>query len=532
MSAWPVRWLNVGTSALVGALLTSCAVGPDFLHPAAPDVSRYTKEPLAPRTSSSDAPTGQPQHFVEGRDLPQEWWRLFRSPALNALVERALRNNPSLQSAIATLRAGKEAVYAQQGKFFPLVQANFNPTRSLTATSISPVLSSAANPFDLYTAQVQVSYTFDVWGLNRRTVESLQALADNQRFQVEAAYLTLASSVALAAINEASLRGQIAAAQEIIAINKKMLTILRKQLETGYANRNDVALQEAALAQVEALLPPLQKALQQNRDLLSALTGVYTSQEPRETFKLADLQLPIDLPVSVPSQLIEQRPDVRAAQEQLRSASALIGVAVANMLPNFTITGNAGYTNTTLAGLINPANLFWTIAGNATQTVFDGGTLLHTLRGAQATYDAAAWSYRSTVVGAVQNVADSLRAIQNDADALKAARDFERASKISLDLAQQQMQTGYANILILLTAQQTYLQALQQVVQARAARLSDTAALYQALGGGWWNRVEPPTEQVLDVGTGQAATLVDKHEGFFGEVGPLIHGPAQAGTPQ
>jgi NodT family efflux transporter outer membrane factor (OMF) lipoprotein len=526
--------LSAAAGAVTASLLTGCAVGPDFLHPAAPDTTRYTKEPLAPRTSSSDAPTGQSQHFVEGRDLPQEWWRLFRSPALNALVERALRNNPSLQSTIATLRAAKEAAYAQQGKFFPLVQANFQPERQQSPAVLSEPLATGTPPtvFSLYTAQVQVSYTFDVWGLNRRTVESLQALADDQRFQVEAAYLTLASSVALAAINEASLRGQIAAAQEIIAINKKMLTILRKQLETGYANRNDVALQEAALAQVEALLPPLQKALQQNRDLLSALTGVYTSQEPRETFKLADLQLPIDLPVSVPSQLIEQRPDVRAAQEQLRSASALIGVAVANMLPNFTITGNAGYTNTTLAGLINPANLFWTIAGNATQTVFDGGTLLHTLRGAQATYDAAAWSYRSTVVGAVQNVADSLRAIQNDADALKAARDFERASKISLDLAQQQMQTGYANILILLTAQQTYLQALQQVVQARAARLSDTAALYQALGGGWWNRVEPPTEQVLDVGTGQAATLVDKHEGFFGEVGPLIHGPAQAGTPQ
>jgi outer membrane protein TolC len=186
-----------------------------------------------------------------------------------------------------------------------------------------------------------------------------------------------------------------------------------------------------------------------------------------------------------------------------------------------------------LAGLINPANGFWIITGNATQTLFDGGTLLHDLRGARATYEAAAWGYQSTVVGAVQNVADSLRALQNDADSLKAARDFERAAKISLDLAQQQMQTGYANILILLTAQQTYLQAKTQVVQARAARLSDTAALFQALGGGWWNRVEPPTEKVLDVGTGQAARLVDRPGNFFGEVfGPLIHGPAQAGTPQ
>jgi len=535
MSNQSVRWLNVAGSAVAAALLTSCAVGPDFLHPAAPETSRYTKEPLTPRTSSTDAPTGQSQHFIEGRDIPQEWWLLFRSPALNALVERALKNNPSLQQAIATLRASKEAVYAQQGHYFPLVQANFNPVREQSQAVLAPPLSTGVPPqtFSLYTAQVLVSYSFDVWGLNRRTVESLEALADTQRFQVEAAYLTLASNVAVAAITEASLRGQIDAALEIIAINKKMLDILRKQLQTGYANRNDVALQEAALAQVEATLPPLRKALQQNRDLLAALTGAYASDDPPEKFKLADLQLPIDLPVSVPSQMIEQRPDVRAAQETLHAASASVGIATANMLPTFTITGNPGYANTILAGLINPANGFWIIAGNATQTLFDGGTLLHNLRGARATYDAAAWGYQSTVVGAVQNVADSLRALQNDADSLRAARDFERAAKISLDLAQQQMQTGYANILILLTAQQTYLQAKTQVVQARAARLSDTAALYQALGGGWWNRVEPPAENVLDVGTGQAATLVDRPGNFFGEVfGQLIHGPGHVGTPQ
>jgi NodT family efflux transporter outer membrane factor (OMF) lipoprotein len=522
MSTQSVKYVLKCTTALVAAgLLASCAVGPDFHVPAAPDVSRYTKEPLAPRTASTDAATGQSQRFVNGRDIPQDWWTLFKSPALNALMVQALQNNPTLQSALSTLRASKEAVYAQEGHYFPLVQGNFNPTRQLTASAISPVLSSAANPFDLYTAQVQVSYTFDVWGLNRRTVESLQALADTQRFQFEAAYLTLTSSVALAAINEASLRGQIDATNEEIAINTKMLDILRKQFQTGYASRNDVALQEAALAQVEATLPPLRKALQQNRDLLTALVGSYAGQEPREIFKLDQLHLPDDLPVSFPSQMIEQRPDVRSAAEQLHAASAQIGVATANMLPNFTISANAGYMNTILAGLISPANSFWLISGNATQTIFDAGTLLHTLRGARATYDAAAWSYRGTVVTAVQNVADSLRAIQNDADALKAARDFERAAKISFDLAQQQMQTGYANILVLLTAQQTYLQSVLQVVQARAARLSDTAALFQALGGGWWNRTAPPTEKILDVSTDHAARLVDRTN-----QPPAVAGPA------
>jgi outer membrane protein TolC len=215
--------------------------------------------------------------------------------------------------------------------------------------------------------------------------------------------------------------------------------------------------------------------------------------------------------------LIEQRPDVRMSQEQLHSASALIGVAIANMLPNFTISGNVGYMNTALAGLLSPQNALFTLAGNATQTVFDAGTLFHELQEAKDSYNAAAWSYRGTVVGAVQNVTDALRALQNDADALRAARDFERAARVSFDLARQQMETGNANVLILLTAQQTYLQAVIQVVQARAARLSDTAALFQALGGGWWNRVEPPPEKVLDVGTGHAESVTgkDKRESFL-----------------
>jgi NodT family efflux transporter outer membrane factor (OMF) lipoprotein len=496
-------------------LLTSCAVGPDFLHPAAPEITGYTKEPLAPSTSSTDAPTGRSQHFVQGRDLRQEWWRLFKSRALNALIEQSLNNNPNLQSAIATLRAAQQAVYAQEGKYFPLVEANFNPTYQQTSAALSPIPASGANVFALHTAQLQVAYTLDIWGLNRRTVESLQAQADNQRFQVEAAYLTLTSNVAVAAITEASLRGQIEATNELISINTKMLDILRRQLNAGYANRSDVAAQEAALAQVKATLPPLRKALQQNRDLLAALAGAYPSEVPREMFKLADLQLPIDLPLSLPSQLIEQRPDIRAAQEQLHAASAQIGVATANILPSFTISGNVGYMSTALAGLLAPQNLFWQLAGNATQTLFDGGALLHQLQEAKDTYNAAAWTYRGTVVGAVQNVTDSLRALQNDADALRAARDFERAAKISFDLARQQMQTGNANVLLLLNAQQTYLQAVIQVVQARAARLSDTAALYQALGGGWWNRIEQPPEKTLNVGTGQAAPVTDKHEDFL-----------------
>jgi NodT family efflux transporter outer membrane factor (OMF) lipoprotein len=338
-------------------------------------------------------------------------------------------------------------------------------------------------------------------------VESLQALADVQRFEVEAAYLALTSNVVVAAITEAALRGEIEATNQLIAINGKMLDLLQRRLDKGLSNGSDVAVQAAALAQAKATLPPLRKALAQQRDLLAALSGAYAGEGPRETFRLANLHLPVVLPVSLPSQLVEQRPDVRAAEEQLHAASAQVGVATANALPNFTISANGGYSNTVFAALISPQSLAWELAGNATQTIFDAGTLLHQLEGARDTYQAAAWTYRGTVIGAVQNVADALRALQNDADALRAARDFERAAKRSLDLAQQQLDKGQSNVLLQLTAEQTYLQASIQVVQAQAARLADTAALFQALGGGWWNRTEPPVEKTLDVGTGQATPI-------------------------
>ena len=358
MSYVAVRWLSAGTTALAAVmLLASCAVGPDFVHPAAPEITRYTREPLAPQTSGADVASGQRQRFIAGRDIPKEWWAVFKSPALNALIERSLANNPNLQSTLATLRAAQQAVYAQEGKYFPLVQANFNPLRAQTAATLSPATASGANIYNLYTAQLQVAYTFDVWGLNRRAVESLQALADVQRFEVEAAYLALTSNVVVAAITEASLRGQIEATNQLIAINGKMLDIFQRRLEKGAGNASDVAVQAAALAQAKATLPPLRKALAQQRDLLAALSGAYTSDGPSETFRLANLHLPVDLPVSLPSQMVEQRPDVRAAEEQLHSASAQVGVATADLLPNFTISANGGYSNTVFAALISPQSL-------------------------------------------------------------------------------------------------------------------------------------------------------------------------------
>jgi len=471
-------------------LAGACAVGPDFERPAAPEVTGYTSAPLAQQTASSDIQGGETQHFVQELDIPGQWWTLFRSAALNSLIEEALKNNPTLPAAEAALRQAWENVYAAEGAFFPTAVVSYSPSRNKTATGITFTGASSGSPFfTLHTAQVVVTYAPDVFGGTRREVESLAATAEFQRFQLEAAYLTLTSNVVAAAVQEASLRGQIAATEEIIKIQTGSLDILRKQFELGQVAGADVAAVEATLAQAQATLPPLQKQLAVQRDLLTALIGRLPSQEPAEKFDLASLQLPQELPVSLPSKLVEQRPDIQSAAAQVHSASAEIGVAVAARLPQFTLTGNAGTTANQINQLfVTPGTAFWTVAGNVAQTVFDAGTLLHKQRAAVAAFDQAAAMYRSTVIAAFQNVADTLHALQSDAETLKAAYAAERAAFKSLEIARRQLQLGAIGYLGLLTAENTYDTALLALVQAQAARYADTAALFQALGGGWWNR--------------------------------------------
>jgi NodT family efflux transporter outer membrane factor (OMF) lipoprotein len=489
------RVLAFGTT---GFLLSACAVGPDFERPAAPEAAGYTLEPLARQTSSTDVTGGEAQHFVQGLDIPGQWWTLFHSDALNSLIEQALRNNPTLPAAQAALGHAWENIYAAQGAFFPTVVAGYSPSRNKTATGVVFTSASSGPPFfTLHTGQVVVAYAPDVFGGTRRQVESLMATAEFQRYQVEATYLTLTSNVVAAAVQEASLRGQIAATEEIIKIETEALGILRKQFELGQVAGADVAAVEATLAQAEATLPPLQKQLAVQRDLLTALIGRLPSQEPAEKFELASLQLPQDLPVSLPSKLVDQRPDIQSAQAQLHAASALIGVAIAAQLPQFTLTANAGTTANQIGQLfITPGTAFWTVAGNAAQTIFDAGTLLHKKRAADAAFDEAAAMYRSTVITAFENVADALHALKSDADTLKAAYAAERAAARSLEITRRQLQLGAITYLGLLTASNTYQTALIALVQAQAARYADTAALFQALGGGWWNRADvvPPKE--------------------------------------
>jgi NodT family efflux transporter outer membrane factor (OMF) lipoprotein len=486
--------LRFASLIAVSALLITggCAVGPRFKKPAAPDVSGYTPAPITITSSTSNVPGGEPQHIVDGRDIPGEWWTLFHSKPLDELIERSLKANHDIKAAQAALIVARENMLAQRGAYYPSVTGGFSAMRAKSSADLSPVTNTNALNYSLYTPQVSVSYVPDVFGLNRRTVESLQAQEQQARFALAATHITLSSNVAAAAIQEAQLRGQIDATHELIDINTKMLQILRDQYAKGYASELDVAAQESQLAQVAATLPPLLKQLAQQRDLLAVLAGGFPTQDLAEKFDLSTLQLPQELPLSLPSQLVEQRPDVRQAEENLHAASAQIGIARANRLPSFSLTANAGAMAVIFGHLFSGGSGFWDVAAGVTQPIFDGGTLKHRERAARAAYTEADEQYRSTVLTAFQNVADTLNALQQDADALKAAADARDAAKVTLDLTKKQLDAGYANYLALLSAEQAYQQALINLVQAQSNRYADTAALFQALGGGWWNRPDIP----------------------------------------
>jgi NodT family efflux transporter outer membrane factor (OMF) lipoprotein len=429
---------------------------------------------------------------VEGRDIPGEWWALFHSKPLNDLIERSLKANPDLKAAQAALTVARENVLAQRGYYYPNVTGSFTATRGRTAQDVSPALNANIQNYSLYTPQVSVSFVPDVFGLNRRTVESLEAQEQQARFALAATHITLSSNVAAGAIQEACLRGQIEATRELITINTDMLKILYDQYKKGYASELDVAAQESQLALVTATLPPLLKQLAQQRDMMAVLAGGFPNMDMAEKFELSSLQLPQELPVSLPSKLVEQRPDVRQAEENLHFASAQIGIAAANRLPTITLSADAGSSPDAISRMFSHGNGFWDLTAGITQPIYNAGILKHRERAAQAAYTQAAEQYRSTVLTAFQNVADTLHALQQDADALNSAAAARTAARVTLDLARSQYQAGYAGYLALLSAEQAYQQAVINLVQAQANRYADTAALFQALGGGWWNRPDVP----------------------------------------
>jgi NodT family efflux transporter outer membrane factor (OMF) lipoprotein len=473
----------------LGGALSGCAVGPNFKPPAAPSVASYTPQPLASETTSAPMPGGEAQRLVAGMDIPGQWWTLFHSPALNELVEQALRNNPSVRAAQAALRQANENVAAQRGNYFPSIQAGYDVTRAKNAVgTLAPTLSSGAQLYTLHTAQLNVGYVLDLFGANRRQVESMQALADAQRYELAGTYLTLSSNVVAAAVQVAVLRAQVAATEDILKSGRESLEILRRQLENGAVAELDVMAQQAALAAAEASLPGLQKQLAQQQDLLAVLAGRFPADAPALDFSFADLTLPQNLPVTVPSKLVRQRPDVLEAEAALHAATAQVGVAIADLLPQIAISAQAGGAATSVGTLFASGNTFWSAGASLTQTLFAGGALWHHKLAADAALDQAGEQYRAAVLAAFQNVADTLRALELDADALRATQHAQEAAASTLTATRKNVEIGAASYLALLSAQQNYQQAALNLAQALGNRYADTAALFQALGGGWWSQ--------------------------------------------
>jgi len=456
---------------LAGFALSGCAVGPDFHRPTAPQTDRYT-------TQSLD------DGFLLGQEPPLDWWQGFGSNTIDELVQQALRANPTLDAAEATLRQSLETVAAQRGSYFPTLLAQASATRNRDATQVlSPTLTSGAASYSLYTPELTVSFVPDVFGGNRRQVESLQALAEASRDQYDAAYLTLIANVVSAAIQGAGLRTQIGATRQVINLQRESLSVMRSQLGLGAIAEADVLAQDAALAQIEASLPPLQKALDQQHDLLAALTGRFPGEVSEESLELGQLRLPTAIPIGVPSRLVERRPDVRASAAQLHAATAAVGVAIANMLPQITITGQLGDVATDSSQIFAGMNEFWSAGASLTQTLFAGGMLYHRERAARAGLDVAGAQYRQAVLTAFQNVADALRALTADADAVRLQQRASDAAQSSLEITRQQYALGAVGYQALLAAQQGYQQAIIGRTQALMNQYSDAAALFQALGG-------------------------------------------------
>jgi|SRR5579863_674431 len=471
--------------------LSACAVGPNFRRPTPPTATGYGSAPSQGETGSSTGLGGGRQHFDSAAQVPAEWWKLFESPKLNALIAQALEANPDLAAARAALREAHELYEAQLTSFFPTAQGGFSATRAKNALGsiANPTSLPQSNPYyNLFTAQVSVSYLPDVFGATRRAVEAAKAQETNNRFQLEATYLTLTSNVVVTALQEASLRGQIASSERLVELQQQVTRAVRGQRALGTASELDLLAQIASEAQTAATLPPLRKQLGQTRDELTALLGRLPADEPDETFLLEEMTLPLELPVSLPSKIVLQRPDVRAAEANLHIASAEAGIALANLLPQFTITAETGSSALAMSQLFKGGTGFWDVGASLTQTLFDAGALLHKHRATDAALDQAGAHYRAAVILACQNVADTLRALQADADALKASAEADRAAESAFELARKQQALGTISLVAMLNAEQTYQQAEVAVVQARASRYADSAALFQALGGGWWNR--------------------------------------------
>ncbi|MBI2785741.1 MAG: efflux transporter outer membrane subunit [Legionella longbeachae] len=471
----------------LSVLQTSCMVGPNFHSPAAPKVKRYTESPLSNKTVKASGVGGQEQVFLKNKDIPLLWWELYHSPAINQLIRTGLANSPNLAAASASLRQAQENLKVQIGNsMWPSVDVSHSIERQRYSGSQIGIPADSTT-FTLYYTSFNLSYTLDVFGGARRQIESLRAQVDYQEFEVIATYLTLTSNIVTTSVAIAAYQAQIETTLELIKIEQGILNVLSKQYRLGGVSKENILTQQTLLEQSKATLAPLQKSLSQAKHALSALVGTFPDR-PLPVIDLNQLKLPTELPISLPSNLVRQRPDVRASEALLHAACAQIGVATANLLPQFTISANEGWLGTSWGNLYTAKNNVWSASGMLLQPLFHGGALLAQRRAVIAAYQQAAAQYKQTVLQAFQNVADVLRGLEEDAQALKAQTKAENSAGASLALTLRQYRLGGVSYINLLNAQQQYQQAKISRIQAQAQRYSDTAALFQALGGGWWHK--------------------------------------------
>jgi NodT family efflux transporter outer membrane factor (OMF) lipoprotein len=472
-----IRYGRAATAmGLIALGLAGCAVGPNFKTPAAPVSAVY-----APSPASAVAD----QQLHAGQPVPAAWWRAFGSPALDALVDEALRANPDLKSADAALSQARQLLAAQRGALWPSADLSYQAQRAKTSNALQPVTADNASLYSLHTAQVEIDYSPDVFGGVRRAVEAAKAQAENQRFQYEAARTSLIANVINAAIQDAALQAQLDAAMKAAVAGRDILAFTRRQAELGALGQADVAAQEVVLAQAEQAVPTLQKALGQQQTALAILLGREPGQGAPTVPALDAITLPADLPLVLPAQLVRQRADVRAAEANLHAASAQVGVAIAARIPDISLSAIAGGASLGIQDLLTHGNDFWTLTAGVTQPVFAGGALLHRQKAAEAALDQAKAQYRSAALSALKNVADCLDALSRDADALRVAKTAAAGAERGLTFAQRQTALGETGALQDRLAVQAYAQAEATFVAAQAARYADTAALYQALGGSW-----------------------------------------------
>lgn len=476
----PARYRHITRLAWLTLLLAGCAVGPDFARPSSPEVNDYTSAAMPAVLTPGDREAEQ--HLVTGQAISAEWWALFESPVLNQVIEQAIAGNRTLAAATATLAQAQQVVLQARAAFYPQLDFAANVHRQQTNGS-----GGGSSPITLYSLGPTVSYAPDVFGLTRRSVEQQEALAENQGYLLAAVYLTLTGNAVSQAINIASARMQLSAAEDIIAQDERDLDLVRQKYEAGKVAQSDLLTAESLLANDRALLPPLRQQLSLARHALSVLVGQFPGAWSPPDFELTEFTLPEELPISLPSELVRQRPDILAAEAQLHVASAEVGVTVAQMYPSITLSASAGFESLAADTLFNGSSLIWSLASGLSAPIFHGGALEAQRQAAIDAFQASLATYQQIVLQAFGQVADTLRALQHDSELVDTERSALDTSSASLALQRLIYEAGKSDLLLLLTAERAYQQARLGYARAQGQRYLDTAQLFVALGGGWWN---------------------------------------------